>query len=55
MLDEDSEILTILTGEEENEKVTDELVHFVEESFPDVEIEVHDGKQPIYNYIFSVE
>jgi len=55
MLDEDSEILTIIKGEEATEEQTKTLVQFVEEEFPEVEIEIHDGKQPLYQFIFSVE
>jgi len=55
MLDEDSEILTILKGNDAKEEMTEELVSFVEEKYPDVEVEVHDGKQPLYPFIFSVE
>lgn len=55
MLDEDSEILTIIKGEEATEEQTKALIQFVEEKFPEVEIEIHDGKQPLYQFIFSVE
>ncbi|MCB5933992.1 DAK2 domain-containing protein [Caldibacillus thermoamylovorans] len=55
MLDEDSEILTIIRGEEATEEQTKAIVQFVEEKFPEVEIEIHDGKQPLYQFIFSVE
>ncbi|MED4851349.1 DAK2 domain-containing protein [Caldifermentibacillus hisashii] len=55
MLDEDSEILTIIKGEEATEEQTKAIVQFVEEKFPEVEIEIHDGKQPLYQFIFSVE
>lgn len=55
MLDEDSEILTILKGEEATDEDIEELTAFIEEEFEDVEIEVHDGKQPLYSFIFSIE
>ncbi|MEI4802685.1 DAK2 domain-containing protein [Bacillus sp. NPDC077411] len=55
MLDEDAEILTILQGEDASEEEVDELVTFVEEKFEDVEVEVHNGNQPLYSFIFSVE
>lgn len=55
MLDEDSEILTIIKGEEATEEQTKAIVQFVEEKFPEIEIEIHDGKQPLYQFIFSVE
>lgn len=55
MLDEDSEILTILYGEDMNANEVDKLVGDLHNQYPDLEIEVHNGKQPLYPYIFSVE
>ncbi|QPC46306.1 DAK2 domain-containing protein [Mangrovibacillus cuniculi] len=55
MLDDESEILTILKGEDADAEVVDALVSYVEDAFEDVEVEVHDGKQPLYPFIFSVE
>ncbi|MCA1059207.1 DAK2 domain-containing protein [Rossellomorea aquimaris] len=55
MLDEDSEILTILYGEGVTDEDVESLREFVEEHYEDVEVEVHNGKQPLYSYIFSVE
>lgn len=55
MIDEDSEILTILQGEDVANEEIDELQAFVEEMFEDVEVEVYKGNQPLYSFIFSVE
>ncbi|QCJ42020.1 DAK2 domain-containing protein [Bacillus sp. S3] len=55
MLDEDSEILTILYGEDVNETEVNNLVQFIEETYPDIEIEIHNGGQPLYSFIFSIE
>jgi uncharacterized protein len=55
MLDEDSEILTIIYGEDVTEEEVSSLTQFVEENFADVEIEVHNGCQPLYSFIFSIE
>lgn len=55
MLDEDAEILTILYGEDVAEEDVQSLKEYVEENYEDVEVEVHNGKQPLYSYIFSVE
>ncbi|MGG2026833.1 DAK2 domain-containing protein [Gottfriedia sp. S16(2024)] len=55
MIDEDSEILTILYGQDVSDEELSKLVEFAEESFDHLEIEVHNGKQPIYSYIFSIE
>ncbi|OCA85485.1 hypothetical protein A8F94_11385 [Bacillus sp. FJAT-27225] len=55
MLDEDSEILTILLGEDVSEEEAEAISTFVEENFPDVEIEIHNGQQPLYSFIFAIE
>ncbi|MGD6962894.1 DAK2 domain-containing protein [Fictibacillus phosphorivorans] len=55
MLDEDSEIVTIIYGEDSSEEEAQELAEFIEEKYPDVEAEIHNGKQPIYSFILSVE
>jgi len=55
MMDEDSEILTVIYGEDVSEEDVEELVSDLEESYPDVEVEVHNGKQPLYSFIFSIE
>ncbi|MED4202623.1 DAK2 domain-containing protein [Neobacillus mesonae] len=55
MLDEDSEILTIIYGEDVTEAEVEELTGFVEETFSDVEVEIHNGRQPLYSFIFSIE
>ncbi|MCE4048354.1 MULTISPECIES: DAK2 domain-containing protein [Bacillaceae] len=55
MIDEDSEILTIIKGEDALDEELEAIVSFVEDKFEDVEVEIHDGKQPLYSFIFSVE
>jgi DAK2 domain fusion protein YloV len=55
MMDEDSEILTIIYGEDVTKEEINNLTQFVEEKFGDVEIEIHNGGQPLYSFIFSIE
>lgn len=55
MIDEDSEILTIIKGEDATDEEVSQLEAYVEEHYEDVEIEVHQGDQPIYSFLFSVE
>jgi len=55
MIDEDSELITLYYGEETSEEEADALASRVMESYPDVEVEVHSGNQPIYYYVISVE
>ncbi|NHM29754.1 DAK2 domain-containing protein [Neobacillus terrae] len=55
LIDNDSEILTILYGEDVTEDEVSALQQFVEENFEDVEVEIHNGQQPLYSFIFAVE
>ncbi len=55
MISEEDEILTIIQGEDASDQETELLLKFVEETFEEVEVEVHKGDQPLYSYIFSVE
>ncbi|EOD8373880.1 fatty acid kinase catalytic subunit FakA [Staphylococcus aureus] len=55
MLAEDIEILTVIIGQDAEQAVTDNMINWIEEQYPDVEVEVHEGGQPIYQYFFSVE
>ncbi|OIJ17793.1 hypothetical protein BKP45_19720 [Anaerobacillus alkalidiazotrophicus] len=55
MIDENSEIVTIIRGDGTTEEETDKLVDYIEINFKDVEVEVYEGNQPLYSYIFSVE
>src|SRR5699024_1902383 len=53
LIDEESEIVTIIQGEDCTEDETKALVAQLELSYEDIEFEVHIGKQPIYSYIIS--
>ena len=55
MIDEDSELITLYYGEETSEEEAESFASRVAESYPDVEVEVHSGNQPIYYYVISVE
>src|SRR5690606_37518948 len=56
MIDEDQdEILTIYTGEQASPDLTERLLEHIEAAYPDMEIELHRGGQPLYYYMFSVE
>jgi uncharacterized protein len=54
-VDEDSEIVTVLYGQNTTQQQLAQLTGYVEANFEDVEVEVHNGKQPVYPYIISVE
>ena len=55
MIDEDSEIVTILYGEGVDEDEADELAEYIENKYDDVEVTIFNGQQPVYSYIISVE
>lgn len=55
MIDDDSEILTVLKGEDASEEEVDSLISYIEDKYEDIEVELHDGKQPLYSFIFSIE
>lgn len=55
MLDEDTEILTILKGEDASDEDVDSIIEYIEGKYGEVEIEVYNGKQPLYAFIFAIE
>lgn len=55
MIDEDSEIVSIFVGEDGDDTLAQELVEYLEEKYEDIEVEVHQGDQPVYPYLMSVE
>jgi DAK2 domain fusion protein YloV len=55
MTSEGGEIITILAGEDASEHTTSELVDWLDQEYPNAEVEVHHGGQPLYYYIMAVE
>ncbi|MEK3935121.1 DAK2 domain-containing protein [Sporosarcina sp. FSL W7-1349] len=55
MIDEDDEIVTLLYGEDVSEEDANVFKDYIEETYDHVEVELYDGKQPLYPYIISVE
>ncbi|UOQ93180.1 DAK2 domain-containing protein [Halobacillus shinanisalinarum] len=53
--EEEDEIVTVITGEKVDEQEIEALEAYLEEHFEDIEVEIHNGGQPIYSFIFSVE
>lgn len=52
---DESEVVGIYYGADATEESAEELAAFIEENFPDCEVEVQSGGQPLYYYIISVE
>lgn len=55
MVDEDSAIVSIYYGSDAEEAAAEALGSAIEEKYPDVEVEINNGGQPIYYYVISVE
>ncbi len=55
LVDEESAIISIYYGEEIKEETAEQLGSELEETYPDCEVEVHFGGQPVYYYVISVE
>ncbi|NLJ88135.1 MAG: DAK2 domain-containing protein [Epulopiscium sp.] len=55
IVDDESEIVSIYYGEDIEESQTLKIRKYIEEVYPDCEVEIHYGGQPLYYYIFSVE
>lgn len=55
MISEDIEIITIIVGEEGTQAEAEKLSEAIEASYPDLEVEIHEGKQPVYPYLLSAE
>ncbi len=55
MLDDDSEIVTIIYGEDTTEAVAEKVQSAVSDMDDELEIEIHEGDQPVYPFIISVE
>ena len=49
------ELITVLTGAEAKTEDTEALEAWVAEAYPDAELEVQEGGQPLYPYLFAVE
>lgn len=51
----DHEIVTVIVGEQATRERTDEILAWLGDHRPDVEVEVHRGGQPLYPFLFGVE
>lgn len=49
------EHITLFYGKDVTKEITDEIVNFIAEKYPEHELEVHDGGQPHYQLILSIE
>ena len=54
MVDEDSAIVTIIVGEDGTNEEAEEISNYIADKYG-VDVEIHDGGQPVYSYLLSVE
>ena len=55
LVDEDSELISIYYGEEVSEEEAEKFEGEIEELYPDVDVDIQFGGQPIYYYVLAVE
>ena len=55
MMDEDAELISVYYGQDVTEEAAEALAEKLTEEYPDCDVEVNPGGQPIYYYIISVE
>ncbi|WP_193567965.1 DAK2 domain-containing protein [Jeotgalibaca porci] len=55
MIDEDSEIITLIYGEGTDLAECEEISATISEEYSDIEVEIQEGNQPVYSYLMSVE
>ncbi|WP_336878058.1 fatty acid kinase catalytic subunit FakA [Staphylococcus nepalensis] len=55
MITDESEIITMIVGEDAHVDITSSVESWIEATYPDIEIDQHQGNQPVYQYLFSVE
>lgn len=54
MLDDDSELVTLIYGDTATLEQAEEIAEYIEDT-SDAEVEIHEGNQPVYSFIIGVE
>ena len=55
LVDDESELISVYYGADVSDEEAEALTEKIEEQYPDVDIDVHSGGQPIYYYVIAVE
>lgn len=55
MIDDETEIVTIMVGEDVDDEESDEVELYFRDTYPEIEVEVIDGHQTVYAYLIAVE
>ena len=54
IIDDDKELLTLITGESADKEITDNIVEYIEDKY-DVEVDLIEGDVPVYYYLIGLE
>ncbi len=52
---DEADIITVIYGKDVTDEIVEQLENLIENDFPDVDVEWHNGGQPLYYFLFSVE
>jgi dihydroxyacetone kinase-like predicted kinase len=55
MIDKNDAIITFYLGKDSNDEDKEKIRSEVFKNYPEIDIEFHNGSQPFYSYIFSIE
>jgi DAK2 domain fusion protein YloV len=55
MIDEDSSLISVYYGKETFQEEAEKLAEYIQETYPECDVDMHYGGQPLYYYILSVE
>ena len=55
LVDEEAELISLYYGQDVQEESAENFAQEIEDLYPDVDVDVHSGGQPIYYYVLSVE
>ena len=55
LVDEDTELISLYYGQDVQEESAENFAQEIEDLYPDVDVDVHSGGEPIYYYVLSVE
>ena len=55
LVDEDTDLISLYYGQDVQEESAENFAQEIEDLYPDVDVDVHSGGQPIYYYVLSVE
>ncbi len=55
MLEDGGDLLTIISGEDAHEQLSHQLITWLDENYEDLELDLQNGGQPLYPYLFGLE